>query len=403
MKSARWFTCTPVAFGGGPDFFARDSGLLCRAFQSLGIESRAVMPGTRQPGDEPDLIRVDFPQLESATWWKELRLDGVVLYAWGRPKFRKVAKAIHEAGIFLVLNQDSGGLVSPLNGPIKWLKEQWVLAGAGRDAASVFRFLKLSLRGFSVGLFLTDPLRASHLKQGNVIACVSPLAASHYRRLCRLYGGKTLAARVAVIPHAVEPRFQYSGAEKRRQIACVGRWDDEVQKRPRLLMACVDSLLRADAGLVVAIAGRPTPELEAWQAGLPPGQRDRVKLLGNIDRAALARLLEESQVFYSPSAFESFGIAAGEALCAGCSVVAQHSLSMAAFEWFVSANSGTLAEGGNVVAHVQAIQTELDAWASGARIPAEIARHWGERLHATQVAAKILAKGLSKKASDGRF
>jgi hypothetical protein len=403
VKRARWFTCTPVAFGGGPDFFARDSGLLCRAFQSLGIESHAVMPGERQPGDEPDLIRADFHQLESAAWWKTQRLDGVVLYAWGRPKFRKVAKAIHEAGIFLVLNQDNGGLVSPLTGPIKWLKEQWVLAGGGCHPGSVSRFLKLSLRGLSVGLFLTDPLRAAHLKQGDVIACVSPLAARHYRRLCRLYGGKALAARVTVIPHAVEPHFRYSGMEKRRQIACVGRWDDEVQKRPRLLMTTVGSLLRADLEIEVAIAGRTTPDLEAWRNDLSPGQRDRVRLLGNLSRDALARLLEESQVFYSPSAFESFGIAAGEALCAGCSVVAERSLSMAAFEWFVSANSGTLAEDGDAAAHVRAVQTELDAWANGARIPADIARYWGERLNATQVATKILAQGSPNESANGKF
>jgi hypothetical protein len=403
VKSARWFTCTPVPFGGGPDFFARDSGLLCRAFQSFGVESHAVMPGKRQPGDEPDLIRADYRQLESAAWWKDLRLDGVVLYAWGRPKFRKVAKAIHEAGIFLVLNQDNGGLVSPLTGPIKWLKEQWVLAGGGREAGAASRFLKLSLRGLSVGLFLTDPLRASHLKQGDVIACVSPMAARHYRRLCWVYGGKALAARVTVIPHAVEPLFRYSGLEKRRQIACLGRWDDEVQKRPRLLMATVGSLLRADSQLEVAIAGRTTPDMETWRAGLPPDQADRVRLLGNINRADLARLLEESQVFYSPSAFESFGIAAGEALCAGCSVVAERSLSMAAFEWFVSANSGTLAEGGNAAAHVRALQTELDAWANGARAPADIARYWEERLHAPQVAAKILAQGLPKESVTGKF
>jgi hypothetical protein len=392
-----------VAFGGGADFFARDSGLLCRAFQSLGIESRAVMPGQRQPEDEADLIRADFPQLESAAWWRDLHLDGVVLYAWGRPKFRNVAKAIHEAGIFLVLNQDNGGLVSPLAGPVKWLKEQWVLAGGGFDAGSLSHFLKLSLRGLSVGLFLTDPLRASHLKQGDVIACVSPMAARHYRRLCRLYGGKALVARVTVIPHAVEPHFGYSGLEKRRQIACVGRWDDEVQKRPRLLMSTLESLLDADSLLEVVIAGRTTSDLETWRSGLPPDQRGRLRLSGNINRADLARLLEESVVFYSSSAFESFGIAAGEALCAGCSVVAERSLSLAAFEWFVSANSGTLAENGEVIAHVRAIQVELDAWAKGERNPIAISRHWQERLHAPRVAEKILAKRLPNESADGNF
>lgn len=100
----RWYTCTPVAFGGGPDFFARDSGLLCRGFQQIGIESCAVMPGPKVPEDEPDLLRTDYANLESAVWWRGHQLDGVVLYAWGSPRYRFVAKAIHEAGIFLVLN-----------------------------------------------------------------------------------------------------------------------------------------------------------------------------------------------------------------------------------------------------------------------------------------------------------
>ena len=116
----RWFTCTPVAFGGGPDFFTRDSGLLCRGFQGLGMASMAVMPGPRQPEDQADLIRTDYANLESADWWRSLNLDGVVLYAWGQPRFRKVAAAIRAADVTLVLNQDNGGLVSPLAGFRDW-------------------------------------------------------------------------------------------------------------------------------------------------------------------------------------------------------------------------------------------------------------------------------------------
>ena len=128
----RFFTCTPVAFGGGADFFTRDSGLLCRGFQALGIDSRAVMPGARKPEECADLLRTDYKNLESAEWWRAQDLDGVVLYAWGRPRFRKVAAAIHNAGIFLVLNQDNGGLVSPLAGLRDWLAEQWIHGGQGR-------------------------------------------------------------------------------------------------------------------------------------------------------------------------------------------------------------------------------------------------------------------------------
>lgn len=386
----RIFTCTPVAFGGGPDFFARDSGLLCRGFQSLGIESRAVMPGERKPEDEADLIRTDYWNLESAAWWRAQALDGVVLYAWGRPKFRKVAAAIHEAGIFLVLNQDNGGLVSPLAGFRDWLEEQWILAGQGRGPGAWLGFLILTLRGLSAGLLLTDPLRSVHLKQGDVIACVSPKAAEHYRKLCRIYGGADLADRVRVIPHAVEPRFRFSGAPKRRQVACVGRWQDVVQKRPWLLMEVVETLLASDKEVSVVIAGTATKELIKWHRGLDDARRGRVQIRGRVDRSELAEILAESQVFYSPSAFESFGIAAAEALCSGCSVVAGRSVSMAGFEWFVSENSGMLAEQDDCKGHASALRDELTAWRDGRRGAGGISRAWCDRLHAERVATLVL-------------
>jgi glycosyltransferase involved in cell wall biosynthesis len=386
----RIFTCTPVAFGGGPDFFARDSGLLCRGFQSLGIESRAVMPGEKKPEDEADLIRTDYRNLESAEWWRGQDLDGVVLYAWGRPKFRKVAAAIHEAGIFLVLNQDNGGLVSPLAGLRDWIAEQWILAGQGRGVGAWLRFLKLTLRGLSVGLVLTDPLRAAHLKQGDVIACVSPKAAEYYQELCRIYGGADLADRVRVVPHAVESRFHFSGTLKLRQLACVGRWQDVVQKRPWLLMEVLETLLGSDDEVSVVIAGTATGELTAWHHALDDARRSRVQLRGRVDRDELAEILDQSQVFYSPSAFESFGIAAAEALCAGCSVVAGRSVSMASFEWFVSEESGTLAAMDDAPGHLKALQAELDRWDQGAHDSQRIARVWCGRLHADQVARSVV-------------
>ena len=358
----RWFTCTPIAFGGGPDFFARDSGLLCRGFQSLGLESRAVMPGDPQAGDEPDLIRTPYANLESADWWKSHHLDGVVLYAWGSPRFRKVARAIREAGVFLILNQDNGGLVSPLAGPGEWWDEQAILTGCPDAPGSTRKFLNQIMRGLTLGLAITDPLRAIHLHQGDVIACVSPAAAEFYRQLCTFYGGPSLARRVRVLPHPVEPVFRYDGEAKHRRVVCVGRWDDAVQKRPALLMRVVDRLLESDPELDWVIAGTPTDEMAAWHARLPGARKSRVELAGRMDRTALAETMRRARVFYSPSAYESFGIAAAEALCCGCSVVAGKSVSMVSFEWFTSEESGSLADHDTPDAHANSLLTELMHW-----------------------------------------
>lgn len=382
----RIFTCTPVAFGGGEDFFSRDSGLLCRGLQAVGVTSRAVMPEPAREGDLADLIRAPMADLESAEWWRGQALDAVVLYAWGRPKFRKVARAIHEAGVFLMLNQDSGGLVSPRVEFWGWVQEQRNLSGGGAA------WVKLLIKGLSYGWFITDPLRANHLRYGDVIACVSPRAVQRYRILCRHYGGEQLADRVALLPHAVEPSFTPEATPKRRRMISVGRWDDRTQKRPDRLMAVVEKLLKRDAELQVRIAGTATADMLAWWQGLESSVRERVALLGKVGRGQLSAEMAASQVFYSPSAYESFGIAAAEALCTGCSVVAEESVSMAAFEWFVSEESGTLAEGKTVASHVVALEREFAAWGQGLRDPNEIAKQWQGKVAASRVAAEVVKR-----------
>jgi glycosyltransferase involved in cell wall biosynthesis len=386
----RIFTCTPVAFGGGPDFFARDSGLLCRGFQALGIESSAIMPGEKRSDDEPDLIRTAYANLESTTWWRDQKIDAVVLYAWGRPKFREVARAIHQAGIFLILNQDNGGFISPLAGWRGWFQEKWIMSGQGAGLRSWLRFLVSILKESTLGLLLTDPLRADHLKQGDIIACVSPQAAEVYRHLCNRYDGNGLASRVRVIPHAVEPIFHDTGAKRSKQIICVGRWSDIVQKRQDRMIEVFDRLLNKDQNVSIVIVGYRTDDLREWHHNLVDWNKSRVKLLGGIGRSELAALMAESQVFYSSSAYESFGIAAAEALCSGCSVVAHRSVSMASFEWFVSDNSGTLADVDSIDAHVEALSAELEAWKKGLRIASNISQTWCQRLHAEQVVREVV-------------
>lgn len=386
----RWFTCTPVEFGGGPDFFARDSGLLCRGFQSIGLDSKAVMPGVRKPEDEADLIRTEYQNLESAEWWRSNQLDGVVLYAWGSPKFRRVAKAIRESGAKLILNQDSSGRVSPLNGPLGWASEQWVLSGSGRSPALAIQGALNILRGLTLGLLRTDPLRASHLKQGDFIACVSPDAVENYRKLCGIYGGAAMAEKVVLLPHAVAGHLAFDPEKhtKQHRLIAIGRWDDPIQKRPSFLTETLGRLLLEDATIGIDIVGNITPELTAWKDRLPePG---RVILHGKLPHGQLTELLACAQIYYCPSAYESFNIAAAEALCCGCSVVAANIPTMASFRWFTSEHSGTLAKKDSADAHLAALLAEISLWKNGARNPTAISETWCGILHAGRVAERVL-------------
>jgi hypothetical protein len=62
---------------------------------------------------------------------------------------------------------------------------------------------------------------------------------------------------------------------------------------------------------------------------------------------------------------------------------------MASFEWFVSENSGALAEVDSVDAHVETLSAELEEWQKGLRNASNISKFWCQRLHAGQVAREV--------------
>ncbi len=155
-------------------------------------------------------------------------------------------------------------------------------------------------------------------------------------------------------------------------------------------MDTIGNLLATDDSVTVVIAGKITPELTKWHSKLALNRRTRVCLRGLVGRDELADLLSESKVFYSPSAYESFGIAAAEALCSGCSVVARRAVVMPAFEWFVSENSGMLVDLDDAAGHAAALSDELAAWDNGLRNAENISKSWSKKLHAEKVAGRFL-------------
>jgi glycosyltransferase involved in cell wall biosynthesis len=386
----RIFTCTPRDFEGGDDFFSRDSGLLCRGLGMIGVESRVVMTGEPRDCDRAEVMRCKMADLESVEWWRGLKLDGVVLYSWGRAKYRHVAAAVGGAGIPLILNQDSGGVVSPLNGLSVWLRQQWHQSGQGKGLTAWRTLATRVLRGVAVGLPVTDPLRRMHLAHGKWIACVSPGAVEHYKRLCGIYGGPEMSAKVTLVPHPVEGRFSFCGNQKRERVVCVGRWSDETQKRTRLMMTVLERLL-IEEPVEVEIAGTSTDGLAAWHNALPAELRDRVKIRGRLGRNELAELYLHARILYSSSAFESFGIAAAEALCSGCTVVAARLVSMGSFDWFTRGGGGTLADVDNLSGHVEALRQELAKWRRAERDPIAISGLWGPLLHERAVAERVVS------------
>lgn len=400
-RAERWWTCTPKDFEGDAGFFSRDSGLLCSGFRQLGMDSRVVMLGESRNTDGAPVIRASMRQMRSSSWWSSCCIDGVVLYAWGRPEFTPIARAIREAGIRLILSQDSGGFVSPFCGAKAWFLERWMMGKRWGALRVPVVGLQL-LRSLTWGIVTLDLRRLDHFSLGDGISAVSPGALVRYRHYVHVFGRSDLEPKLFLLPHPVSQDccFEIGLDRKGYQVVAVGRWIDSAQKRTDLLLQVFESACERWNNYRFIIVGQKTASMDRWYLSLPSRLRDRVEITGPLAHEQLVKVLKSSRILFVPSAFESFHITAGEALCCGATIVGSRGDSLPSLRWFVRGGGGTLAAELNTEALKEALFHEIGCWDAGSRSPTLISKRWMLRLHADKVAAKVVA--WSRELSIGR-
>ena len=352
------YTCTPVAFHANARFFTRDTGLISRTLRELGYESKTIMPLPWHADDEAEnIIRTDARNLRSTAWWKSTGIEAVVLYSWGDPRYTLIARAIHQAGIKLILQLDFNG-----------------------------HFLKATKFPRLLREYVVNLLRSQHLGYADAIAA-SPIA-KVYLRGHKMYG-PTIADKCYTMPTAVDSRFTYSGTPKERRIICVGNWEDPI-KRPAFMRETMQLLLEADTELRIDLCGPFSAACESWWLNLPPAQRERLHLLGAVSHAELPALYNRAQVSVCTSESEGTHGVSAEALCCGCSVATTNREHLRMVHWYTTRDSGSIADDDTPAALTAAIQAELDAWQCHKRDAHRIAQSWQQVLHTANTLPRIL-------------
>ncbi len=368
-RPPRIYTCTPVSFVTEARFFARDTGLIHTRLKALGAESRCILALPHREGDLPDpegrVIRATLQQLESPDWWRALDIDGVFLYSWGAPRYRKVARAIHLAGIRLAIHLDMGAA------PTLW----------DRTLPLPKRIARM------VRELVVDFQRARHLSYADVITASVPVQKELGGRL--FY--RKLAGRYHTMPCPVVPHFEYDGTVKTARVIAVGRWNDVRQKRPQLLMQALEQMAARAPGVEAEVYGTMTDDMRAWHAGLPEGSRERIHLCGFVPSAELPKVYKRAQVVFCPSLFESSCIAVAEGLCCGCSVVCSDrpGLMDSVMDYATTPGCGRLPKQDTGTAMADALAAELESWQNGERDPHAIASRWQAIFHVDGLLSRI--------------
>lgn len=387
------YTCTPVQFRGGDVFFSRDSGLFCKGLASIGVETRAILPGAPVEDKDPLLMRVPYSELESPIFWRSLSLDGLILYSWAAPRYYPIAKALKEANVPFLVNVDSSGLVSSLANSRLWSRHAVPILLRSLVHRNEWRSGLSSLVDNYFRIHRTAHARARTFEEATAVGAVTALGVLWLQQELKHLGRDDLVTKIVQLSHPQPDEFVYSGSAKQKIVISVARWEREdwLQKNPRLLVDSLISFLGQRAEWKALVVGRGASALPRRLKTRPCEALKRIDFVDFIPMRDLVPSYNRAMIGFWSSRGEGQIGAGAQALCFGCSVVAANTGTLSCFHDYVSRESGRLALSSNSQDMAEALSLEAKAWEDGERNPDRISRVWHAEFSVTNIARKALS------------
>lgn len=208
-----------------------------------------------------------------------------------------------------------------------------------------------------------------------------------------------MAKNTVVVPDGVLQRNSpLSNGDNRKRVVAVGRFTDHRQKRPLVVWRVLSRFLESHPDWTVDIVGPYVAELEQIIHRSPPSIRERVRLHGPRSNEGTRAIMANSSIYFSASAFESFGIAMAEALWEGCSVVSTPISSV----WDLAADgrSGTIAATFAEDDLLVALAYDAEKWNGDRYDRAQIAAYWRPKLDWSKLVRSILGTDEGEETGD---
>jgi glycosyltransferase involved in cell wall biosynthesis len=376
----------PIPYGPDWGFWTRDSGLVVLVLREMGYDAWLVALGdsTTVTTGRP-ILPVSLDTLQSPDWWRAQKPDGVVLNTWSGPRFDGIRKAALAATPRVVERLDSDGGRSARLFPRQHFIHSW---GAYADKLpSSALWLAPVLAAARTAVFYSFP-RLMDIRMVETMAPIpaliseSPVAAERMGRMIETFSG--LKKRIEVIPHPVnEDTIRYTDSPKENRVITVGRWN-AFQKDYPLLRKVLQGFLQRHPDWQATVVGKGAlrnSSQEEWE--------NRITYHEKLTQEELAAEYSRSKIYLMVSRYESFCIAAGEALCCGCSVVG--SSDVPSSYYFAKTESGDVATPRTAKAFLEALDRELACWSTGKRNPATIAAVSRQRMGSHTIARETLA------------
>jgi glycosyltransferase involved in cell wall biosynthesis len=375
-----------------PFLETKDPGQIIFGLKELGVETELLTHRQDAIADyHPDfnVMQASWDEFNSESFWQNYPADAIVAYTWLNDLFLPLLSKIKSSGKKILIKVDSDGHLgyplspSPLRVP----------------------FLEIrTLRNFAGRLWWGLPCNYLHARRSEEVAkqrikqidlvdkviIESPDALSNLNLYLTTWGRQDLTKKTCFVPDPVTPDFVDGAIGKKQNIvaASFGRPEAYQQKNSAGIVQTMARFLKARREYKAIVFGGSQGKVESEIRSLPKDVADRFNFLGYVERERINQILSTAKIFLMPSRWESFGIAAAEALCMGCSVTVTpvESLRYLTIQGF----SGTVSSDFSNKEVLATLLHDAEKWEKGSYLPEKIAEFWRGTLNRKQVAKNIL-------------
>lgn len=352
----------------------------CHALQNLGHTAKIVCPEGSRCSEAVVWESAPVEHYKDPAFWRAQEIEVVIFFCW--LGYVEELEAMRAAGMTVIARGDTSGDASVRLFP--WVNWHF-LVGQQTDLPMRLKMLKHHADCYLRLSARYDQGTVAACRAGHRVAIETETGRQNLNKLLTHYGAGELAERIVVCPHLLSTDILTAPipTQKCPKVVAIGRWDAYQKDAPLLEKALVRALPQ-QPNVAVTLIGRGASTVFSGLAQRFP----KVQCVETIPRDQIKNHLSDAQVLVLSSRWESFHIAAHEALCLGATVVGPAVLPVP--DILSAGDFGAQAISRTPQALADALAGELKCWEEGKRNPETIARFWRERLASEAVLARML-------------
>jgi glycosyltransferase involved in cell wall biosynthesis len=369
----------------------KDNGQIPLGLNQIGIETKLVTLAKEELSDHKPgfpLIQISPNDFNSKSFWLNDNSDVVLAYTWLHEAYNPMVEKIKSTGKKVIVKADSDGrigypwLPSHLSTP---LSEELTLEHTVEHIWQKLPFKFPHRRAIRIA-----QQRIRQIDLCDAVIIESPDALSNLNYFLSFWGRDDLIKKTFFVPDTVSSIFTNAEINAKENIVVsFGRLDDFKQKNTLAMINAIVRFLEERPKFISIIFGNGKELINDLTKNVSCDVAGRLQALGFVERDRIKQILSTAKMIFIPSRWESFGIAAAESLCMGCSVVATP---IESFRYLtLQGFSGSLSVNCHKESLLAALIQDETKWERGYYEPQKIADFWRNRLETKSVAQNIAA------------